>query len=157
MLDHMDSVNETESVSSTPGNENTYIKSFLTFIANGLTYCVDTVHVVEIISEYSPRSIPMVPDYIRGIINLKGKVLPVIDFRLRLGCVDLPPSQNAIVLQNDNTIICLIVDNVRQVIDIDMRKSAPIPVENKQELTSGMVSLDDGTVILVFNFDALIE
>lgn len=64
--------------------ENTNIRSYLTFIANGLTYGVDTMHVVEIITDYSIRPVPLVPEYIKGIINLRGQIIPIIDFRLRL-------------------------------------------------------------------------
>ncbi len=53
--------------------ENTNIRSYLTFIANGLTYGVDTMHVVEIITDYSIRPVPLVPEYIKGIINLRGR------------------------------------------------------------------------------------
>ncbi len=98
----------------------------------------------------------MVPEYIQGLINLRGQVIPVIDFRLRLGCYDIPPSNSCIILQNDSTTIGLIVDRVSQTLDIDLKKSLSIPVESKQELTNGMVTLENGTVILILNFEALI-
>lgn len=46
--------------------ENTNIRSYLTFIANGLTYGVDTMHVVEIITDYSIRPVPLVPRIYKG-------------------------------------------------------------------------------------------
>lgn len=136
-------------------NEN--IKSFLTFIANGLTYGVDTIHVVEIITDYSIRPLPMVPDYIKGIINLRGQIIPIIDFRLRLGSMNNQESISTVILQVDSTTIGMMVDSVSQVLDIDLSQSQPIPVESRQELTNGMVSLDDGTVILLLNYEALVE
>ena len=42
-------------------------------------------------------------------------------------------------------------------LDIDTSRTSPIPVESTQELTNGMISLDDGTVILLLNYDALVE
>ena len=51
----------------------------------------------------------------------------------------------------------MMVDSVSQVLDIDLSDASPIPVENRQELTNGMVSLEDGTVILLLNYEALIE
>ncbi len=133
-----------------------YVRSYLTFISNGLNYGVDNAHVVEIVTDYSLRPLPMVPEYIRGIINLRGEVIPIIDLRLRLGCYDNIASSCTIILQDDATTIGLIVDQVSQVQDIDLKKTVPIPVESKQELTNRMISLDDGTVILVLNFEALI-
>ena len=137
--------------------ENTNIRSYLTFIANGLTYGVDTMHVVEIITDYSIRPVPLVPEYIKGIINLRGQIIPIIDFRLRLGCMEDLESNSTIILQVESTTIGMMVDSVSQVLDIDLRQTSSIPVESRQELTNGMVSLPDGTVILLLNYEALVE
>lgn len=137
--------------------ENTNIKSFLTFIANGLTYGVDTLHVVEIITDYSIRPLPMVPEYIKGIINLRGQIIPIIDFRLRLGSMDNPESNSTIILQVDSVTIGMMVDSVSQVLGIDLSQASSIPVESRQELTNSMVALPDGTVILLLNYEALVE
>mgnify|MGYP002564888086 CR=1 FL=1 len=134
--------------------ENTNIRSYLTFIANGLTYGVDTMHVVEIITDYSIRP---VPEYIKGIINLRGQIIPIIDFRLRLGCMEDLESNSTIILQVESNTIGMMVDSVSQVLDIDLRQTSSIPVESRQELTNGMVSLPDGTVILLLNYEALVE
>ena len=137
--------------------ENTNIRSYLTFIANGLTYGVDTMHVVEIITDYSIRPVPLVPEYIKGIINLRGQIIPIIDFRLRLGCMEDLESNSTIILQVESNTIGMMVDSVCQVLDIDLRQTSSIPVESRQELTNGMVSLPDGTVILLLNYEALVE
>ena len=137
--------------------ENTNIRSYLTFIANGLTYGVDTMHVVEIITDYSIRPVPLVPEYIKGIINLRGQIIPIIDFRLLLGCMEDLESNSTIILQVESNTIGMMVDSVSQVLDIDLRQTSSIPVESRQELTNGMVSLPDGTVILLLNYEALVE
>ena len=137
--------------------ENTNIRSYLTFIANGLTYGVDTMHVVEIITDYSIRPVPLVPEYIKGIINLRGQIIPIIDFRLRLGCMEDLESNSPIILQVESNTIGMMVDSVSQVLDIDLRQTSSIPVDSRQELTNGMVSLPDGTVILLLNYEALVE
>ena len=137
--------------------ENTNIRSYLTFIANGLTYGVDTMHVVEIITDYSIRPVPLVPEYIKGIINLRGQIITIIDFRLRRGCMEDLESNSTIILQVESNTIGMMVDSVSQVLDIDLRQTSSIPVESRQELTNGMVSLPDGTVILLLNYEALVE
>ncbi len=159
MLDNNTNLTENTPVDDLDGEfdvEDTSIRSFLTFMSNGLTYGVDNSYVVEIVNDYSLRPLPMVPDYIRGIFNLRGEVIPVIDLRMRLGCYDNVSSDCTLILKNDHTTIGLIVDQVSQVLDINLRKTVPIPVENKQELTNRMISLADGTVILVLNFEALV-
>ena len=139
--------------------DNTNIRSYLTFIANGLTYGVDTMHVVEIITDYSIRPVPLVPEYIKGIINLRGQIIPIIDIRLRMGkpAIDYTNTTCIIVLNIDSAQIGVIVDAVQQVIDIDRNQISPVPVENQQELINGMISYGDRSVILFLDCEQLIQ
>src|SRR5689334_5786923 len=58
---------------------------YLTFTLNGEAYALDIFHVTEII-EYRPLTVvPMMPDFIRGVINLRGRAVPVIDLAIRFG------------------------------------------------------------------------
>ncbi|MFR6332556.1 MAG: chemotaxis protein CheW, partial [Eisenbergiella sp.] len=107
--------------------------------------------------DYSIRPVPLVPEYIKGIINLRGQIIPISDFRLRLGCMEDLESNSTIILQVESNTIGMMVDSVSQVLDIDLRQTSSIPVESRQELTNGMVSLPDGTVILLLNYEALVE
>ena len=66
-------------------SENENIERFLTFVSDTITFGVSTNRVIEIISTYMIRPLPMVPGYIKGIINLRGMVIPVIDLRMRMG------------------------------------------------------------------------
>lgn len=137
-----------------PGN----VVRFLTFISDGLHFGVNTNNVIEIINNHKIRPLPMVPDYVRGIINLRGQTLPIIDMRLRMGkpFQEYTPQTCIVILEIESNMIGVVVDSVAQVIDIDLDKTAPIPTENKQELTNYMISID-GTVILLLECEALIE
>ena len=132
---------------------------FLTFISDGLYFGVHTDKVIEIINNHMIRPLPMVPDYVRGIINLRGQIIPIIDMRLRMG----KPFQEynsktcIVILEIDSNIIGIVVDSVSQVIDIDLDQTSPIPTENRQELTISLISLVDGTVILLLECDAIID
>lgn len=132
---------------------------FLTFVSDGLVFGVSTENVIEIITNYMIRPLPMVPDYIRGIINLRGQVLPVMDIRLRMNKEFLEYSSTTciIILEIDSTFIGIAVDTVLQVQDIDISTASPIPIENRQELTNYMISLDDGTVVLLLDCDAVMR
>lgn len=132
---------------------------FLTFVSDGLVFGVSTENVIEIITNYMIRPLPMVPDYIQGIINLRGQVLPVMDIRLRMNKEFLEYSSSTciIILEIDSTLIGIAVDTVLQVQDIDIASASPIPIENRQELTNSMISLDDGTVVLLLDCDAVIR
>ena len=132
---------------------------FLTFMSDGLVFGVSTENVIEIITNYMLRPLPMVPDYIRGIINLRGQVLPVMDIRLRMNKPfrEYTSTTCIIILEINSTLIGIVVDTVLQVQDIDIAGASPIPIENRQELTNAMISLDDGTVVLLLDCDAVLR
>ncbi len=132
---------------------------FLTFVSDGLHFGVNTDRVIEIINNHMIRPLPMVPDYVRGIINLRGQILPIIDMRLRMGkpFQEYTPKTCIVILEIDSNIIGIVVDSVAQVIDIDLDRTSPIPTENRQELTNSMISLADGTVILLLECEAIVS
>ena len=141
------------------GSENENIERFLTFVSDNITFGVSTNRVIEIISTYMIRPLPMVPGYIKGIINLRGIVIPVIDLRMRMG--KSPAEETAssciIVLEIEDVTIGVLVDAVIQVLDIDLTKTTTIPVHDNQELANSMTSLDDGTVVLFLNCEQMIQ
>lgn len=141
------------------GAETSNTATFLTFVSDGLHFGVHTDKVVEIINNHSIRPFPMVPDYVRGVINLRGQVIPIIDMRLRVGkpYQEITAETCIIVLEIGSSIIGIVVDSVAHVTDIDMRQIMPIPTENRMELTRYMVSDEDGTVTMLLECEALIE
>ena len=58
---------------------------YLICISDGLLYGVDAEQVETIITDHTITRLPRVPHYVRGIINLRGQIIPIIDIRLRLG------------------------------------------------------------------------
>ena len=132
---------------------------FLTFSSNGLNIGVSTNYVIEIITNHAITMLPLVPDYVKGIINLRGQIIPIIDIRLRMGkpSIDYTSSTCIIVLNIDSVQIGIIVDAVQQVMDIDQSQISPVPVENRQELISGMVSSSDRSVILFLDCEQLLQ
>lgn len=139
-------------------NVNEEVVRYLTFVSDGLTFGVSTEHVIEIITNYMIRPLPMVPDYVKGIINLRGQIIPILDIRLRMGkmSMEYTTSTCIIILDINSTVIGVVVDSVSQVLDIDLSEASPIPIENRQELTNYMLSLEDGTVVLLLDCDAVI-
>lgn len=131
---------------------------FLTFSSDGLTIGVSTNYVTEIITNHAITTLPLVPDYVKGIINLRGQIIPIMDIRLRMGKMPIEYTSTTciIVLNIDSTSIGVIVDAVQQVIDIDKERISPVPVENQQELINGMISSGDRSVILFLDCEQLI-
>lgn len=132
---------------------------FLTFTSDGLTIGVSTNYVTEILTNHSITMIPLVPDYVSGIINLRGQIIPIIDIRRRMGKmpIDFTNTTCLIVLNINSISIGIIVDAVQQVMDIDRSNISAVPVENQQELINGMISSGDRSVILFLDCEQLIQ
>ena len=129
----------------------------LTFESAGLVMYMSTSYVIEIINDHSITALPMVPHYVKGIINLRGSILPVIDIRFS-PIFNSPLQSTCIIVLNIESIpIGIIVDRVRQVIDIDPDEVQSIPLRNRQKLCNGMITLDTGEVAMSFDAEALVQ
>lgn len=131
----------------------------LTFMSDGLLLGVSTEYVVEIITNHTITRLPIVPPYIKGIINLRGQVIPIIDTRMKTGKPPLEEDGTTrciIIMEIDDNPIGITVDSVSQVIDVDAEAIANCN-NNTNELISGMISLGDGVVLQMFNCSVLIR
>lgn len=93
---------------------------YLTFGVSGEEYGIGISYVTEVVGMQRIMEVPDVPNFIKGVINLRGKVIPIMDIRLRFGLEAKPytPRTVIIVLDIDNVMIGLVVDYVREVIEI---------------------------------------
>ncbi len=132
---------------------------FLTFTCDGLNIGVSTNYVIEIITDHSITMVPLAPDYLKGIISIRGQVIPIIDIRLRMGKLPIEyTSTTCIILLDINDVqLGILVDAVQQVMDVDQSQVSPVPVEQQQELIRGMVSSGNNSVILFLDCERLIE
>lgn len=107
---------------------------YLTFRLADEAYGLEILKVQEIIGVMSITRIPKTPDFIRGVINLRGKVIPVVDLRLKFGLDKKDNSEKTciIVVQvekaSENPVIMgIIVDEVSEVLDIKAEQIEPAP------------------------------
>lgn len=93
---------------------------YLTFKLDGQEYCLNLQHIMEIIGVPSITHVPKLPRFIAGILNLRGKVLPVINMRVRFGKEAVPYNDETCILitQYEDTQVGLIVDGVDEVVNI---------------------------------------
>lgn len=100
--------------------ENNFSEKYLTFQLDNETYGIELENVVEIIGMQPITKLPGLPDYVRGIINLRGKIIPVMDVRLQFNknLVDYNERTCVIVININDLSTGLIVDNVSEVISI---------------------------------------
>jgi purine-binding chemotaxis protein CheW len=101
---------------------NRYAGKYLTFSIQGESYGIDVLQVREIIRNTQITSVPQAPAYVRGVINLRGKIIPVMDLRARLGFADAPDTQHTCMVVtelsstgNRRAQIGMIVDQVEEV------------------------------------------
>ena len=100
--------------------EDTQKDKYLTFHIGGEDYAISICHVIEIIGMLKITEVPQTPNYVKGVINLRGKVIPVMDIRLRfeMEARDYDERTCVIVVNfNDNT-VGFVVDTVSEVLDI---------------------------------------
>ena len=129
---------------------------YLIFVSDNLFYGIDAEQVVELITEHSITRLPRVPHYVRGIINLRGQIIPIIDIRLRLGKPEA--GENCIMVVNvDNNCVGILVDGVEKMVDIPRDTILPMPTQNPQKLISGMCSLPEGKTLLILDCSLLLH
>jgi len=109
------------------GAEATQKDKFLTFTLGEESYGIEIRYVTEIIGVQPITEVPEVPEYIRGIINLRGKIIPVMDVRLRFKKPfrEYDERTCVIVVDVEEVTVGLIVDNVAEVLSISGADIAP--------------------------------
>ena len=129
---------------------------YLICISDGLFYGVDAEQVETIITDHSITRLPRVPHYVRGIINLRGQIIPIIDIRLRLGKPEA--DENCIMVVNiGSDCMGILVDGVDKMVEIHRDSILPMPTQNPQKLISGMCSLPDGGTLLILDCGLLLH
>ncbi len=113
--------------------EDTQKGKFLTFSMGSETYGIEVRYVIEIIGIQPMTEVPELPEYIRGIINLRGKIIPVMDVRLRFKKPfrEYNDKTCVIVIDIDNANVGLIVDSVSEMLSIPEEEVVDPPEANK--------------------------
>lgn len=113
--------------------EDTLKDRFLTFEIGGESYGIEIRYVTEIIGLQPITVVPELPDYIRGIINLRGKIIPVMDVRLRFKKPfrEYNDRTCVVVVDINEVSIGLIVDSVSEVLTIAEEEIVPPPELSK--------------------------
>jgi len=126
-------------------------KKYLTFVSNGLGFAICSDHVIEIINEHFITLLPRVPDYIKGIINLRGQIIPIMDARLRMGHPAGEDTKETciIVISINDVSIGLYVDKVLHMIDLTEDAISEPPVNNSQEFVDGITHVHDVVYLLL--------
>ncbi len=135
------------------------LDKYLTFRVGESNFGIDLLRIKEIIEYASVCDIPMVPSHIRGVINLRGNVVPVIDLARRIGVDGDAKASNRsciiiidVMVQDESMDIGLVVDAVNKVYEIDEEdiENAPAFGANiRTEFIKGMGRIDRKFVVLL--------
>lgn len=134
---------------------------FLTFKLAGEEYGLEILKVREIIGIMPFTTVPQTPNYVKGVINLRGKIIPVFDLRIKLG---LPENQYnhetcIIVVGVNDILVGVIVDTVSEVIDVDASEIEPTPNFGKHIDTSYItgIGVKDSDAKILLDIDKILS
>ena len=143
--------------------QNNYAE-YLTFLLAGEEYGLDIMSVQEIQGWVEPNQIPHVPDYILGVINLRGEVIPLLDLRHRLSLSsekNQPNSNTVIIVVKLSTgdTIGLVVDAMSEIYKIERQQLKPSPDLNNDENANFLTSIAtiEEKLILLLDVDQLMN
>ncbi len=142
---------------------------FLTFKLADEVFALDITKVREVLDFTTVTKVPRTPEFMRGVINLRGSVVPVVDLRLKFGMTRTESSVNTCIIitevtvDNDTTILGALADSVQEVLDLAPGSIASAPkigTKLKTEFIKGMGRRDDRFIIIldidkVFSSDEL--
>jgi len=145
------------------------IRQYLTFQLGTEVFGIDVSNVREILEFTSVTRVPKTPDFMRGVINLRGSVVPVLDMRLKFGLTETEKTVNTCVVvvevsfEGETIIVGALVDSVQEVFEMDQGLVEPAPkmgTRLKTDFIKGMGKKDDGFIILldiakVFSFEEI--
>jgi len=134
---------------------------YLTFAIDQQYYGIDILSVREIRAWTEVTNLPNTPDFVRGIINLRGTVVPIYDLRVRLGGGRTTPTRMhvVIVVVAVNGTFGLLVDSVSDILSIDERDLQPVPetdMEADYRFLSALVAREERMVSII-NLDKLVN
>ncbi|HMB31638.1 MAG TPA: chemotaxis protein CheW [Desulfohalobiaceae bacterium] len=131
---------------------------YLTFHLGDETYGLEILKVQEIIGMQDITKVPRTPEYVKGVINLRGKVIPIVDLRMKFGMEEIETTRKTciIVIQIDRgagkVIMGIVVDEVSEVLNILSEEIEPSPSFGTQIDTAfilGMAKTKDAVKILL--------
>jgi purine-binding chemotaxis protein CheW len=127
---------------------------FLTFFLGEEEYAIEILKVQEIIGLMPITTVPRMPDYIRGVLNLRGKIVPVMNLRTRFGLPEIEDTDETciIVIQHDEYLMGVLVDKVSEVVDIVSENIEDVPsvgASEQSEYLAGIGKVEDSVKMII--------
>ncbi len=141
-----------------PGDKQSGFKKFAVFKIGAEDFGIEISRVVEILSTHKVYSIPELPDFLTGVITVRGEVIPLLDLRKRFGIRSSSKKELIIVIRMENEKIGILVDSVREITTLKIDDITPPPSIFKglrKKYLAGIGKKDD-RIIIILNIDELL-
>lgn len=131
------------------------LHKYISFTLDNGEFCVDIMTVREIGGWSEPTPLPHAPPYVCGVINLRGTVLPIIDFAARIGATRSSADQAravTIIMQVDSRLFGIKVDSVSDILVLDKTKMQSLPdasMDDSHAFLDSIMALDDRMIRVV--------
>ena len=158
-------VQDTRPVKNTPREPSSGVTAladregkYLTFTLDNEEYGISILKVKEIIGMMPVTSVPRAPKYVKGVINLRGKVIPVVDLRLRFGIEEIDYTERTCIVVVEiagsagTDLMGIVVDSVSEVLNIkgeDIENTPNFGANLKTECILGMAKMEERVKILL--------
>jgi len=134
---------------------------YMLFMINNQKYALSSKYITEIIEILPITKVPFLPEYMKGIINLRSTIIPVMDARMRFGMNPIEYSERTciIIIENDTNKIGLIVDAVNEVLTIPSEKimeSTSDKDDVKNNFVNGISQINN-EIQLILDCDSLVN
>ena len=142
--------------------EDTMQNKYLVFILDAQDFAIPIRHVVDIINVQPITRVPNTPEYVKGITNLRGKVIPIVDVLTRFGKQHIEYNERTciIVVEYKGASVGMIIDSVSEVVSIREENISPPPSfsdSTQAKFIQGIGRTDDASVRLILDFLAVLE
>jgi len=131
---------------------------YLTFSLAGEEYGIGILKVKEIIGMMPITMVPRTPSFVKGVINLRGKVIPVVDLRLKFGMEEMGYTERTCIIvvetrgQSGSVLVGIVVDSVSEVLNIkggDIEETPTFGARLETDYILGMAKMNGGVKILL--------
>jgi purine-binding chemotaxis protein CheW len=140
---------------------------YLTFIVADAKYAIAVLRVREVIEPAPITRVPATPPSVRGVINLRGSVVPVVDLGLRFDRAERPITKRTCIVlvevaavgESDATVMGILVDSVERVVDLGANEIEPVPAFGthvRLDFLTGM-GVVDGEFVLLLDVDTVLS
>lgn len=144
----------TNTAQNTNGEASDPVLRWVTFRLGNEKYGINVMQVQEVLRVTEIAPVPGAPDYVLGIINLRGNVVTVIDTRKRFGLEpkEMDDSTRIVIIEADEQVVGILVDSVAEVVDLhasQMETAPNVGTEENSKFIQGVASHDSELLILV--------